>query len=36
MLLTDDFLGDPTDITRLRYVALLGNDTDIDGRISAF
>ena len=29
ILLTDDFLGDPTDITRLRYVALLGNDTDI-------
>ena len=30
ILLTDDFLGDPTDITRLRYVALLGNDTDIE------
>ena len=29
ILLTDDFLGDPADITRLRYVALLGNDTDI-------
>ena len=30
ILLTDDFLGDPTDIARLRYVALLGNDTDIE------
>ena len=30
ILLTDDFLGDPADITRLRYVARLGNDTDIE------
>ena len=29
ILCTDDFLGDPADISRLRYVASLGNDTDI-------